>query len=167
MAIHTYYVDGFKYSTDDSKIEAYDVVIQVETNEIFQVKEVLGEDHLYLDMNGNRHWDNYDPWNCRRIFSTSNEKWMDAIRMSSKLLAEKEMSIMEMPKMSSKKKQIIDISVASKNSTTLSKEYYVASALYISAKGLRHFYEVLGFLAETYPETYLKEFEDLQKESNK
>ncbi|KAB8156171.1 hypothetical protein EZY14_002830 [Kordia sp. TARA_039_SRF] len=40
----------------------------------------------------------------------------------------------------------------------------IASALYISAKGSKHFYESMELLSEVLPEAYKEEFEQLNKQ---
>jgi len=53
---------------------AHDWVIQMETKEIFQIREVIVKGHQYLDYKGNKHWDNYDPWHCLKIIATNDPK---------------------------------------------------------------------------------------------
>ena len=55
-----------------------------------------------------------------------------------------------------KSDKIIDLHVESKQSSDKSK--YLASALYESAKGTKHFYETLDFLSDTFPDLYGEEF---------
>lgn len=59
--------------------------------------------------------------------------------------------------------KIINLAVDSKNSFNKDKSKYLAEALYISAKGTKHFYETLEFLSEIFPEIYNEEFEEFSK----
>ena len=46
--------------------------LQVETNEIFKIKEILEKQQVYLDTDGKTHYDNFDPWNVKKIIMTTN-----------------------------------------------------------------------------------------------
>jgi len=60
------------YITSDEEIKESNWCLQVETNEIFKVREVLEKQHLYLDTDDKKHYDNFDPWNVKKIIMTTN-----------------------------------------------------------------------------------------------
>ena len=70
-----------------------------------------------------------------------------------------------MSKVKPKYDQISDIHVDTIDSLR-EKGEFAAIALYISAKGTKHFYESLAFLASLYPSQYKEEFEKLDKKVN-
>jgi hypothetical protein len=53
-------------------LKAWDWVIEIETKEVFQIKEVLQDNQMYLDTSGIVHHDNFDPWNCVRIIASTD-----------------------------------------------------------------------------------------------
>lgn len=58
--------------TSDDEINLGDWCFQVETNEIFKIKEILEKQQVYLDTDGKTHYDNFDPWNVKKIIMTTN-----------------------------------------------------------------------------------------------
>jgi len=60
------------YITSDKKIKEDNWCLQVETNEVFKIKEILEKQHVYLDTDGKKHYDNFDPWNVKKIIMTTN-----------------------------------------------------------------------------------------------
>lgn len=60
--------------------------------------------------------------------------------------------------------QIIDISL--NLSKCYNKTNVIASALYCSAKGTKHFYETLNLLSDALPEIYKDEFEQFKTDNN-
>lgn len=66
--------------------------------------------------------------------------------------------------MKSKCERIIDLHVGSDNGFSHDKGKWLASALYVSASGTKHFYEALAMLATIYPDQYNDEFESLRSQ---
>lgn len=60
------------YITSDKEIKESNWCLQVETNEIFKIKEILEKQQVYLDTDGKTHYDNFDPWNVKKIIMTTN-----------------------------------------------------------------------------------------------
>jgi len=60
------------YFTSDEEIKKNDWVYQYETSEIYKVSKVLTKDHLYLDTNGEKQYNNYDPWVAKKIIATTD-----------------------------------------------------------------------------------------------
>ena len=58
---------GLILAEEIDKTEIGDMLIQLETKEMFEVAEVLQAEHLYVDTKGVEHWNNYDPWHCMKV----------------------------------------------------------------------------------------------------
>lgn len=78
--------ESFNYVYCKDKLEVGDVAIQLETNEIFEIAIVLEPDHLYVGKNGKTYWDNFDPWSCRKLVSTTNPQHQNTIDNNKKML---------------------------------------------------------------------------------
>ena len=60
------------YVTEKSELKVSDFAYCTETREVIQISEILTVDHLYKDMDGNVHYDNFDPWSWRKILITND-----------------------------------------------------------------------------------------------
>jgi len=59
--------------------------------------------------------------------------------------------------------QLINLPQKTPANHTYNGKMVVASALYISAEGTKHFYEALEILNDVYPDVYGEDFEELKK----
>lgn len=65
------------YLTTKTPLKVGDFAYCNETREIIQISKIITEDHLYEDIEGNMHYDNFDPWNWLKIIKTTDKSICD------------------------------------------------------------------------------------------